>query len=259
MSRLYGRVEDVNSISKYLLDNYKGLYIPNYKDVEEQEVIEAPKLVHPYLSEDITKYIDDCDIKIHWSGKISGTIYSSLGSDENIIFFKTKQMREEYKIDLLYYIGDLLNRKNLDIMHGNHDLSCQFSVVLPLLIEYLFLKEEENTDVFSDRNLSDLRIGAKGYHRMYEIHKRLPFLYSEENLLDKTLLNLVPLSSMDATLQIIDKYGNDKEELKRLIKELVDNEERNREYVMNERNINTYGFKRLRKEIDLRKQRGKNE
>ena len=253
MSRLYGRLEDINSVSKYLIDNYKKLYIPNYKEIEVEEVIETPKLIYPYLSEDTIKYIDDCDVKLHWNGKLPGTVYSGLGSDENVIMFRTRQMQEEYKIDLMYYLGDLLNRKNLDTMHGNHDTASQYSILLPLLIEYLFLKETEQTEVFSDRNLPDLRKEAKGFHRMYEIHKRFPFCYTEENILDRSLFSLIQLSSMDATLQIIDKYGNDKEELRRLIQELVDNIDSNREYIMNDRNISTYGFKRLRKEIDLRK------
>lgn len=253
MSRLYGRVEDVNNVSKYLIDNYKKLYIMSYKDIDDEELIDSPKKVFPYLSKDTINYINDCDIQIRWNNKIAGTIYSGVGEDDNIIFFKTRQMKEEYKTDLIYFIGDLLRRKNLDYMQDEHDIMCQYSDVLPLLIEYLYLKEIGKEEVFSERNLSDLRLNAKQYHRIYERCKKFPYLFSKKSLLDNTLLYLVPLSSIDATLQIIDSIGNNKEELRVLLQELIDNNNHNREEILNERNVNTYGFKRLRKEIDLRK------
>ena len=253
MSRLYGRVEDVNSISNYLIENYNKLYIMGYKDIEDKELIDAPRTIFPYLSKDSINYINNCDVQVRWNNGIPGTIYSGVGEDDNVIFFKTRQMREEYKTDLIYFIGDLLRRKNLDYMQDEHDIMCQYSDLLPLLIEYLYLREEGKEEVFSDRNLSDLRINAKEYHRIYEKRKRFPFLVSEKALLNNTLLYLVPLSSMDATLQIIDKIGDNKDELRLFIQQLIDNPNHNREEIVNEKNINTYGFKRLRKEIDMKK------
>ena len=68
-----------------------------------------------------------------------------------------------------------------------------------------------------------------------------------------TLSFLVPLSSMDATLQIRDKYEKDKDALIELIYELIENENHNREEIMKSKDIDTYGFKTLRKEIKGRK------
>ena len=94
---------------------------------------------------------------------------------------------------------------------------------------------------------------APHYQKIYNKHQKHPSIYPDDYLLRNTLLYLVPLSSMDATLQLIDKYKDDKDEIRYLIYELVQNESHNREEIMAERNIDTYGFKRLRKEIDLRK------
>ena len=253
MSRLYGRVEDVNSISNYLIDNYKKVYVPSFKEIELEELIDTPKKIFQYLSKDSINYFNECDVKMCWNGKIAGTIYNSADEEENVIFFRTKQMREEYKTDLIYYIGDLLGRKNNDIIQNQYDISCQYRSLLPLLIEYLYLKEDNREETFSDRNISDLRMNAKEYHKLYNRFKKFPFWFSEEKLLNNTLLYLIPLSSLDATYQIIDKYGNDKDKIRYLIQKLIDNENHNREEIMNDENINTYGFKRLRKEIDLRR------
>ena len=253
MSRLYGRVDDVYNISNYLIDNYNKKYVKDNSEISSDELENSLDLVMPYLSKDSIKYVNDCDIKIYWNRFIKDTIYSGVDEEENVIFFKTKEMKEEYKIDLLYFVGDLLRRKSLDYMPDEYDIMCQYSDLLPLLIEYLYLKEKDEVNKFSEKNLSDLRMNAKEYKKIYEKFQKYPYIYSEDNMLRNTLLFLVPLSSMDATLQIADKFGDDKDELRKLIQELVENKNHNREEIMRDRNIDTYGFKRLRKEINFRK------
>ena len=253
MSRLYGRVNDVYNISNYLIENYNNKYVKDKSKISNDELENSINYVIPYLSKDNINYINKCDVKIYYNKFIKDTLYSGVGEEENVIFFKTKDMKEEYKIDLLYFIGDLLRRKSLDYMPDEYDIKCQYSDTLPLLIEYLYLKEVNKEDRFSLRNLSDLQLNAFDYKKLYERFQKYPYIYSEDNMLRNTLLFLVPLSSMDATLQIIDKYYNNKDELIKLINELVENPNHNREEAMQKRDIETYGFKRLRKEIDLRR------
>ncbi len=54
---------------------------------------------------------------------------------------------------------------------------------------------------------------------------------------------------MDATLQIIDRNLS-QAEYKDLIEELMLNPDHNREKIINDKGIETFGFKRLRKEIN---------
>jgi len=138
-------------------------------------------------------------------------------------------------------------------MPNEYDIMCQFSDVLPLLIEYLYLKEINQEERFSNKNLTDLKLNAYEYKKIYERFEKFPYIFSEENMLRNTLLFLVPLSSMDATLQIVDKYKDKKDELVKLIYDLFENINHNREEVINERDVETFGFKRLRKEIELRR------
>ena len=57
------------------------------------------------------------------------------------------------------------------------------------------------------------------------------------------------LSSLDGMLQIIDKnYSID--EYKKLIEELVKNEDFSRSSILYDRGIESYGYRRLRKEIE---------
>lgn len=253
MSRLFGRVEDVYSISNYLIDNFNKKYSIDNSIISNEELKDAPKVIFTYLSKDMIKYINECDIKLCWNKRIKETVYGNSGTgEENYIFFPTKEIKSEYKTDLIYYIGDLLNQKHCDYMNNEYDILCQYEMALPLLLEYLYLKEENKEKKFYERNLSDLRSNANIYKKIYNKQHFLPMLYSEDYLLKDTLLNLIPLSSMDATLQIIDKYKDDKNSFMKLILDLYQNVNHNREEIISELNINTYGFKRLRKEIDIR-------
>ena len=65
---------------------------------------------------------------------------------------------------------------------------------------------------------------------------------------------LVELSSLDGTLQIIDKNYST-EEYKELIEELMINSDENRSSILYQRGIESYGYKRLRKEIEKYKKR----
>lgn len=255
MSRLYGRINDVYNISRYMQENYHGKYKKDKTPTTGIELENAPALLVPYLTDDIIRYLDKLEINIAWNFFIKDTVYSGVGEEKNVIIFPNKTVQEEYKRDLIYFIGDLLRRLNLDYMPNEQDIRCQYSDVLPLLLEYLYLRECDQEERFSDKHLSDLNLNAKHYIRLYEIFKKYNKLLSEDTFLRNTLLYLVPLSSFDATLQISDEIANDKEALRSLISELIENPNHDREEVIAKRNIDTYGFKRLTKEIDRKNQR----
>ena len=248
MSRLYGRIEDVRSISDYLKENYNGIYTPDKTIIKDSELEHAPNVIESYLTKDIVDYLNGIDIEMYWDRTIRETTYSGYEEEKTIIAFPTKEMREEYRRDLMYFMGDLLRRKNLDKVPNNMEIICQYSSVLPLLIEYLFLKESGKEDRFSPKNLRDLKISATEYLKRYK--RKIDKPSKEDELLDDTLVILIALSSMDATLQIRDMFANDKDGLIKLIDELYVNENHNREEIMRRRDIDTYGFKTLRKEID---------
>ncbi len=253
MSRLYGRTTDIYSISKYLMENYNRKYEKDNTPISYDDLEKTFEIIGKYLPEDGKKYLADAEIEVSWNLFTKDTIYSGYGEEKNAIIFPTKQLKEDYRRDLVYFSGDLLRRINLDYMPDFQDIRCQYSDVLPLLLEYLFLKELRKEDRFSDRHLQDLKLNAKEYIKIYEAFKEFPKHFSEERFLSNSLLFLVPLSSMDVTLQLTDDIIEDSDELKSIIKELIDNEHHNREEVINKRNLDTYGFKRLRKEISGRR------
>ena len=253
MSRLYGRTPDIYNVSKYIMENYNGKYQKDKTKISYDELEKSRDRLEIYLPESVIDYLKNTQIDVSWNLFIKDTIYSGYGEARNAIIFPTKQIKEDYKRDYVYFIGDLLRRLSLDYIPDEFDIRCQYSDVLPLLMEYLFLRDCGKENRFSDRHLQDLKLNANEYIKIYERFENNKESSNEQLFLRNSLLYLVPLSSMDATLQISDDLVNDKESLKQLIKELIENETHNREDVLNKRNINTYGFKRLRKEITNRR------
>lgn len=252
MSRLYGRVEDVNSFYNYFIDNYNKKYVKDNTIISCDELQDSQKLILDYLYKDYIIYLNNCNVKCFYDKRSKDVAYN-IEEGNNVIFFPTKDMKEEYKSDLIYYIGDLLNNRRLDYMTDEYDIRCQYGDLIPLLVQYLFFKESGKEDRFTSKNFEDLKSNVPIYKKVHDRSIKYPKIYTRDILLRHTLLNLVPLSSMDAALQIIDKYGNDKNEMRYLLGQLIINEHHNREEVVNEIGINTYGFKRLKKEIDLKK------
>ncbi len=252
MSRLYGRVEDIYNFYKYLLDNYNEKYKKDKTIISYEELEDSPRKIFDYLGKDNINYINECNVKCYYD-KLSKNIKYNIEDDNNILFFPSKKMQEEYKSELVFYIGALLNEKSLDYMENNYDICCQYSDLVPLLTQYLFFKENHQEERFVLKNFNDLKLNAPIYCKIRKRAISYPKIYTEDVLLRNTLLNLVPISSLDATFQIIDKYGNDKNKMRCLLGKLIENENHNREKIINEEGFNTYGFKRLRKEIDKRR------
>ena len=215
---------------------------------------EAPNLLNEYLPKNVIDFLNKQEISICYNpfAKTTSTIGADLSGDPTIIY-PSKKIREEYKRELIYFIGDILRTINLDLLPDKFDLKCQYASVIPILLEYLYLKESGNLESCSLKYLSELRDNAIDYIRLYEKFKKHENIYDTGTFLMASLTYLVPFASMDATLQITDKYIDDKEKIKELLGELIENKENNREKIILKNNIDTYGFKRLRKEINIRK------
>ncbi len=259
MSRLQGRVEDIYSFDKYIIENYNKPYVPDNTLITMEELEKSFETLFPYLYKEYVTYINNCNVAFYWNGRLKQPVYSDQFQKDNVFFFPTKQLVEEYKADFMFYIGDLLSRKRLDYIHDVTDTKHQYGDLLPLLTQYLFYKETGREERFTERNISELRYSAPKFIKAYEKNQSFHTASRENKLLFNAYHAVVPLSSLDASLQLIDQIGDNKDEMRYLLHELIFNEHSSREEVMKDRKIETFGFKRLRKEIELKKQGAKNE
>ncbi len=275
MSRLYGRAFDVYQMSNYILSAKIPKYNEDNKKITLDELINSSGIIELYIPESAIDYIVNYPIHIVKSPIIPRNMseFPNKTNPNATIYFKGFNFKEEHKRDLNFFLGCVLSQVNPDKLPKNNDLPCEYGDILPLLLEYLYLKENNKEDIFLPKHLESLKFNAEKYTKSYEIyHKYLAnnglyessFLSQkqqekieeyntklENDFLKNTLTMLVPFSSVDGVLQVIDKIQT-KEEYKDLIAKLYENKKNNRQDILKDYNIESYGYKRLRKEIDRR-------
>ncbi len=272
MGRLYGRSSDVYNVSKYLLDKKLEKYNQDKTKTSLYDIGLSASSIKVYLPDKAVEIITNTPIVLSRAMFIREPLtfmpYDKEG--EPIIYFPKNRVIKEFQNDFIFFIGRVLAAYSPDKMPDNFSIPCEYHDVIPFLLNYLYQKENGNENNFSLKYLHELLDNAKSFVKVYDSYNK--FLdakneerifgssdkikkYDESNMkaiLYKTLQSLVPLSSMDATLQIIDKY-NDQDDYKKIIEELVINPNNNREEILMDKGIETFGFKRLIKEIDKKR------
>ena len=273
MSRLYGRSVDVFGAARYLKDNFVPSYKRNKAKTTWDEVATSPEKIELYLPESAKKMLQENPIRLVGSPLVikATSILPREKEEEPTICFPRITPIEEYKKELMFFLGTILSINSPDEMPKSNDIPCEYSDILSLLIEYLYLKETNDTESFSKKHLEEILHNAKRYIKSYENYQRIilsrkdndfailthsqeqslqsRYFEQDQKFLKSTLEMVVCMSSMDAVLQIIDRI-DDKEEIKQLLEKLIENKEHNRQKIINDMGIDSYGYKRLRKEID---------
>ncbi len=274
MSRLYGKSLDVYSFSRYLNDLNVLDYKKDNTKTSWDEVIDCPSKIEFYLPDSALKIIENNPIRIVNSPFVIKSAYLLSDKEEPTMYFSRIHAIEEYKRELVFFLGEMLSSVNKDKKYTDNDIPSEYSNVISLILEYLYLKEVGKDDIFSIKHINELKYNAKRYAKSYKNFQdirfsdknRELFLYdydenskeneefnkTESQFLNVTLENLMPISSLDAVLQLIDR-NLDKNSIRELLNDLILNQDNNRQAIINSIGIDSYGFKRLRKEIDMRR------
>ena len=246
MSRLFGRSYDVYGVSKHLEKCLFPVYFGDENKTTWESVVEAPSKIELYLPQKTIDYINNTPIKLCRSFFTREVLmFFPPNGKEATLCFPPGKAKEEYKRDAIFFTGRLLANHSKDYLPKQNDIACSCNDVLPLLLEYLYLREIGKEKDFFNKYSRDLVENAEKFikvfdrYEAFEDRKKASDIFgisdrlermeksNEKAILAKTLSNVVPLSSMDATLQIEDEYENP-EEIKTVIEELFDNPEHNR-------------------------------
>lgn len=276
MSRLYGKTYDVFHTSRYISEYKIPKYKVNNKKITQDELIDSSASLDLYLPQDAIDYLINNPIHIIKSPlvpKNMGLLLSAETSNSSI-FFKGFNFKEEHKRQLNFFLGEVTSLLHPDKLPESDELPCEYAEVFPFLIEYLYLKENNQEERFLPKYLNIIKANSERYIKHYEaFHKHLasedqnrllPFSEYELKEIDdynqkyesdflKTSLEvLVLFSSIDGFLQIVDRLKT-KEDYKKLIEVLYENPNNNRQEILRDYDIESYGYKRLRKEFDNRR------
>ena len=270
MSRLYGRSYDVYRMSRYINELKLQKYKEDNRKITLDELIDSTAVLDLYLPKTAIEYLENCPIEIVKSPLIPRNASKIPTKEDNsaIIFFKGFNFKEEYKRELCFFLGTILSIINPDKLPKDDDLPCEYGDLFSLLLEYIYLKSVNKEDTFLLKHLNALDWNGKKYVESYENFQKylvndkvndflelsevqLNKIEEEKNQIEKqflsaTLNTLVPLSSVDGILQLKDIL-DDEESTRKLINKLFENKDNDRQKILKDYGVESYGYKTLTK------------
>ena len=272
MSRIYGKAYEVYNITKDLEETKLPKYKRDNTKSSWDEIETTPEKIEIYLPDRAIDFLTSKKTKIMKTPFLKYTLTQvpEEESEERFIRFPSLSPKEEFKRELMFYMGMLLSSYNRDTPKEEYGIPNEYDDTLPLLLEYLYLKYANKEDEFSIKHLNELKGFQKNYRTFYDDYQDFQNLRREARFanlsqekyerfqalcIDKeneitslTKDSIIQLSSLEGALGIIELL--DKEDIKTIIEKLMLNEKNNRSEVLQEYGIESFGYKRLRKEIE---------
>ncbi len=274
MSREMGKSYEVYQIACTLNEAKLPSYKKDSNECSWNEIDTTPERLEIYLPDKAIEFLTSKKVKIYKNPfrKYTLTQVPEDDKEDRYIVFPSLKPKEEFKRELMFYFGMLLSSYHIDDSENFYIIPGEYDDVLPNILEYLCLKEEHKEHLFSIKHLNELKKYNKSYPTFYsqyrdfqEFEQGARFSFAAKEKLDKlqelssdkayemeelTKDSAVQLSSLDAALSLIDIIKSPSE-YKQLIEELMLNKDRDRSEVLRERKIDSYGYRRLTKEIKL--------
>ena len=281
MSRILGRSYDVYLASKELREARIKKYKDDYTRTTWESVISSPEKYKIYLPQSALEFLDSKPIKIRRDPFFFFLEMQIPDTDnqDRYIMFPSFIAVENFKTEYAYYIGMLLSYYHTDNEEDLYTFPKEYSDLLPMLMVYLHLKANGKEKEFVKKYLSILSNYVGTYITDYEAYDSFEEFYSgavitemtekryedlnetrqenEEKMVSAVGETIIQLSALDGALQIIDRCKT-KEDFKQMIEKLFINEPRDRSSILRSEGIESFGYKRLRKEIEASKKQLQN-
>ena len=272
MSRAYGRINEVYNVTKELNESNFRKYKVDRGVCSWKEIEDAPDKIEIYLPDIAIEYLSSKKIQIMKTPFLKYTLTQIPTTDDEIRFIKFPSLvpKEEFKRELLFYVGMVLSYYEKDKPNDYYLIPDEYDDILPYLLEYLYLKTVNKADKFDIKHLNEVRNFQKGFNKYYKEYRKFEELadsarYSsidrdkyakfqelckerEEEMASQIKDSIVQLSAYEGFLGIIETITSESD-IKELIEKLMINKDGNRSITLNEYGINSYGYKRLSKKI----------
>ena len=273
MSRILGRSYDVLQTINYIQQNNIPICYRNVESTSWEEVENVPNKVSIYLPESAINFIKKDKISLRKNPFRRATFISvpEYPDEKRFIVYPSFKAVKEFEREYAFYLGCLLSGYKKDNQEEILETGREYDDILPLLMDYLYLKSIGKEEDFSLKHLYVIKNYTRNYPETFNNYqnslcssvnsdsfdiddkfsrKVMSLCESDDDKMERlTMDNIVRLSALDGSLQIIDQELSN-EELKKLIEDLMLNKSESRSSVLYERGIESYGYKRLKKEID---------
>ena len=276
MSRIYARSCELVNLSQYLNSFKIQKHQKDNEKIPWEEVALGENDLELYLTDDCIKFLTSKPIAI-CKDPLSRHAKRSVPVDneQTMVSFPSFIAKKEYQRELVFLLGLMLslNKPDDDTNPFSYEVKDEYRDVLPLFAEYLFLRENGKDDIYSLKRLEELKTRTKDFPRVIGDYKNrvekaedmlrnssiMPKKWYDEYIAFKgesigeieklTYDTLIPFSSMDATLQLID-MNLSQEEIKEFIDRMFKNESGNRTDIIKDYGVSSNKYKRLIKEFE---------
>ena len=270
MSRIYGNSEVTYNFYDELLNTQIPKSIKDRRKSSWEEIRAIDDKIKIYLPKEAIDVLGISRTVILRQPLRRRTV-SVIPADPNgtrAIVFPRKAPYKDNEYEYTYYLGKIIANDNPDEM-TDFLVPGEYDELIPLFLEYLYVKEHGDTNAFSINYFNELKKNAKRFMRNYNYIRssddtlnygiRNGLFVDPEYAMDAfdneliqfeqlAGINMRVLSSFDAMLQLADKDLSN-EEIKELIRNLMLNEKKARETVVRDMGIETFGYSRSRKEL----------
>ena len=273
MSRTIGKAYDVYNISCVLRDSPIENYHHDRSKLTWKEIESVPEKIEIYLPKETVDFLLEEKVKLYrrpFKKYTDFQIPDPLDKRRGV-FFPSKKPYKEFARELAFYLGVLFSTYSPNKEADAFSNPREYNDILPLLMEYLYAKETDDVETFIRRHLGFLKSYTKTFIPDYEQYKGFEELMSPGRMIDlseeeyedvmkgqeaneimieeATGDTVLELSSFDGVLQLIDRNYS-VEDMKELIRTLFENKDNDRSQILRSVDVDSYGYKRLRKEID---------
>ena len=276
MSRIYARSDELVNLSQYLNSFKIKKHQKDNERIPWEEVALGANDLELYLTDDCINFLTSKPIAI-CKDPLSRHAKRSIPVDneQTMVSFPSLIAKKEYQRELVFLLGLMLslNKPDDDTNPLSYEVKDEYRDVLPLFAEYLFLRENGKDDIYSLKRLEELKTRTKDFPRVIGDYKNrvekaedmlrnssiMPkkwyddyITYKRENISEIEKLTydtLIPFSSMDATLQLID-MNLSQDEIKEFIDRMFKNESGSRTDIIRDYGVSSNNYKRLIKEFE---------
>ena len=273
MSKILGRVNDVLNVSKELKEADIPKYIKDKSKTTWDNIEKVKNDLSIYLPDIAIDFINQDKIYMYKSPLRIYTFTSipEYEDERRFIRYPSLTPKKEFEREYSFFLGLLLSSYHMDTQEEIMEIGKEYDDILPLLLDYLYMKQNNKEDKYALKFLNFIDKFLKRYQKSYKKYDEFcdtlfntdTYEFNDDELEhfenhcketesefeEYTMNKLIKLSSLDGMLQIIDK-NYDEKEFKKLIEELVINEDFSRTAILYDKGIESYGYKRLRKEIE---------
>ena len=173
MSREMGKSYEVYQIASELNKTSFPVYRRDNRESSWDEIETTPERLELYLPDVAIDFLTSKKVKLYKTPfrKYTLTQIPENNQEDRFIKFPSLRPKEEFKRELMFYMGMLLSSYHIDDPEDEYIIPGEYDDLLPNILEYLSLKEDKREEFFSIKHLNELKKFNKTYPRFYDDYK----------------------------------------------------------------------------------------